>query len=846
MDNFSDDGFDDLNDLALQELEDNAIQFTQANHLRQTQASQVAPHYGLGDDDLDDTVVIDELAHKPARPAAPTDKPLPPQQTRPLPPTFAGQQRWSQQVHQPNAPYGARQQYPAPPRGGPVAPLAPPPPPGASQRFPTRPAPPQASQLHRPPPSSLRPHAFQSSQALGAAGGDSGDNILNTLKARLAVLQSELNSAKGEASILRAKYDKSQASHDAEVARLKKQNAEQIANKERQVEAAVAAERNAATELEFTRQDLKEELGRAKSKKREPVTTPKKTKKWEAGDGFDDIEILPSPSKGQGQRRRDPGPVATSVAERTPSKGKRKRPAFDSPINALEIHSEDAALFDTQSTKSPDVARVDLAKANAFHDFHKLVMAHGSHHGHPLTFDLFARYALPSDSARSFASVLIQELACMGEPKNPLDLLVEFCNLIIDLWARSLAERYYAPIYDLAALVFFTLQLNAIDVAPRIIHSLVPLAEDTCVLVAQPRSLGDAADLSADIDVTQCLFLIYLSALGCVGAAPLEVGTSDDATGAMARIDCRAELWRCIRVDFLMIMISTKQQEADFLGTLALLCTSVFPDSIGPIPPPALTAEEAAAGIPLHTPESVGKSLVNQVSLHLTEPLPWAAPGSAKLCEGRLSVIRTLQAFAASSFGAMFIASSAIAIPRLVTTLSWAIDRLYDMDASQEWDVRELLERNISNANPDGTEEPTNPNSDPDGTQAMDVDEKAEDEKVPAPAPTHTRPRAVFNPNIEPNPSPLLFQIISQGILLLHTLITHPQTSGAANIATKLVGTHGGSQRYQLMLARLNFAEEDLVLEAGVDAETMELAHELLELFVTPEDGEAVGEVFGV
>jgi hypothetical protein len=45
-------------------------------------------------------------------------------------------------------------------------------------------------------------------------------------------------------------------------------------------------------------------------------------------------------------------------------------------------------------------------------------------------------------------------------------------------------------------------------------------------------------------------------------------------------------------------------------------------------------------------------------------------------------------------------------------------------------------------------------------------------------------------------------------------------------------------------LARLNFAEEDLVLEAGIDAETVELAHELLELAVTPDEGEEISEMF--
>jgi hypothetical protein len=61
----------------------------------------------------------------------------------------------------------------------------------------------------------------------------------------------------------------------------------------------------------------------------------------------------------------------------------------------------------------------------------------------------------------------------------------------------------------------------------------------------------------------------------------------------------------------------------------------------------------------------------------------------------------------------------------------------------------------------------------------------------------------------------------------------------------KLAASHGGSHRYLITLARLAFAEEDLVLEAGISARTVELAHDLLELAVTPDEGEGVGEVFG-
>ena len=196
-------------------------------------------------------------------------------------------------------------------------------------------------------------------------------------------MEAELNSARGEASILRRTTEKANAMHDAEVARLKKQNSEQLARKERLVEDALAAEQQAATELQFTRQDLRDELGRTKPKKKDGAVTPKKSKKWGMGDGFDDLELLPSPSKGQGQRRRDPGPVAVSVTERTPTKGKRKRPVIDSPIQALETHSElDAMVLDHDDAKPVDEATHDMVKRNSF--FHDVSFPHYSRPLRPL------------------------------------------------------------------------------------------------------------------------------------------------------------------------------------------------------------------------------------------------------------------------------------------------------------------------------------------------------------------------------------------------------------------------------------------------------------------------------
>ena len=346
MDEFSDDGFEDLDESLLQELENNAIQFTQAQKLAQSQAatgaqSLAAYGYGFEDDDLDDTVVIDERELQQTRPIG--------KGALPTPQKHHNQQRWDQQLHMRTAqqhplPIQQRPQYP-PPRPFPPAPSRPAVAPFPSQRFPgalpSRPVPTQ-SQFVRPPPPVSRPYPAQSTQALHNAGAGQ-NSIIASLQDRLAALETELAAARGETAIVRSKYDKAQVTHEAEIARLKKQNADQAVKQERAVETAMAAERNAFTELQFARQDLREELGRVKSRKKDGSTTPRKNKSWGMADGFNGIELTSSPSKTQALKRKDSTTAAPPMVERTPTKGKRKRPAVDSPTFALETHSGENA-----------------------------------------------------------------------------------------------------------------------------------------------------------------------------------------------------------------------------------------------------------------------------------------------------------------------------------------------------------------------------------------------------------------------------------------------------------------------------------------------------------------------
>lgn len=446
---------------------------------------------------------------------------------------------------------------------------------------------------------------------------------------------------------------------------------------------------------------------------------------------------------------------------------------------------------------------------------------------------MFSHYTFPSNQKQSLASIILQQLPRMGTPGEPLSLLVEFSDMLIEMWHQCLTEKYFGPIYHLVALILYTLELNAVDVAPHIVSSLVPVCATTCRLVALPRLNSVDGDLSEhpdavvrqlclNIDVTQCLSLIYLAALGC-RSQPFDDPEASDPPQPSPQLG----FWRTMEFDFVLTMLSPKHPEADWLAMMSLLRTSVTPDSIGPVPSSA--TDLSGGRSKARSPEAVAATLIDCVSSFLCEPPRWASPGSGKEAVVTSTALGTLITFAASPFGALQVAESDVAIPRLVTMLCWAIDRLYDSDLPLDPKVLAAGQGPTEKGDAMDLDQ-----QDPNSTEEMQVDG------------TDGEAASVVDEVVDtaPDPMSLLYHIISQTTWLLHFLVTDPRTSAVANTSTKLAASHGGSQRYFLTLARLNFAEEDLVLEAGIDAETVELAHELLELAVTPDEGEEISEMF--
>lgn len=348
--------------------------------------------------------------------------------------------------------------------------------------------------------------------------------------------------------------------------------------------------------------------------------------------------------------------------------------------------------------------------------------------------------------------------------------------------------KQLAPIGELVSMVSFTLQLNTIEVAPYIAEALVSAALDSWYETGIPRlrNQGSAGD-PTDANFAHVKNNIPTSPiLQVMYLTALGCATSDPVGGSLS--SPIMEFWNCVHPDFILMMIkSHKQPVDDFMTTLKLLCTSAFHQSIGPI-----------STAPNRTLDLVAPLMIERLTYHLLETRQWNVDRDKRrlIC---FLLLRTLTAFVRSTFGIKQLAMNEYAIPRLVVFLSRSIDELYD---------RGSMSRTYILSDTDHT--PSQEQSKAGNSLGLISDEPGE-----------------------------IQSLIAHTMLLLHTIITSKDNKDKVNVPSKLSKITGAHQKYLLSLGRLNFAEE------GISEETAELAHELLEMAVTEEEGAELGEFFG-
>lgn len=249
-----------------------------------------------------------------------------------------------------------------------------------------------------------------------------------------------------------------------------------------------------------------------------------------------------------------------------------------------------------------------------------------------------------------------------------------------------------------------------------------------------------------------------------------------------------------MRFDFVLVMLSPTHPTPDFEMMLRLLSTSVFKESFGAIVTEAMQASQ------------VMDNILDRLTYVLFDvpPLPNTNEkmGIDVLSKLRLKVLQLLTSMTRSPFAGRAMAMHPHAIGRLVSLISDEVDDLYDYKARHE-------ERYLSLSH-----FPYPPSDQP-----------------PCPLPHFPHTKNAHSSRT----------ITLSTRLLYHLLTAYDAT---IDIQKKLAVIKGGSQKYLLALSRLNFSEDDLLVEAGLEADVAGWALELLEGFVTPEEGELIHFAF--
>lgn len=232
-------------------------------------------------------------------------------------------------------------------------------------------------------------------------------------------------------------------------------------------------------------------------------------------------------------------------------------------------------------------------------------------------------------------------------------------------------SEQYSPLYLIIDLLTYALELKTSLLAPQIIDSLLPVLQNTAMLVLEPRFNRDWSKLKPlidDIDVTSCLALLHLAALGC---------TSD--TNQLIRF-CSLMQWKLV-----LTVLSMSQPIEQFEYMVQILSTLVLKDCIGFTNPVAAVVDNYNRHMlarltgplytTLYTPEEPEKADQETVQVkHDPETV----------LRLRIKIVKLLTNMTRFQYGGSIIAGHQFAIGRIVGLANSELDSLYDYTSNYE------------------------------------------------------------------------------------------------------------------------------------------------------------------
>ena len=598
------------------------------------------------------------------------------------------------------------------------------------------------------------------------------------LTTELHATKNEVMTQKGEIAIIRENKNKDTKVLDRQIAAVKKSMQEELAKTKAAMETLAARNSKIASDNTFLKHELAEETETAKvlqSRLKErpaerptgPTTTPRKGAANSLRDGFDDDEIMVMSPVKSARRSKPPTPQAAG-------KKKKRKAGNDSPIKPLVLRQSTGGSEDT-ATAAENVAaqkqmpaiRRDRRTERHLRFMQKILNYKLRSSGRRLMEDLM-KYSFPSDTTQSFSSIVLDGTSKLAGPRLPAD----FLQVFLDLWSRSLKEKYYDCVSILVEIVDFIVDIDMSVIDKATITSLLPILQDSVSINAEIRfkhspvfhknqNVGRPTPQSAlnhSINGTLCLDLLYKAACIISSDFPL--------------ID---HFWRSLSTDFILMLLNPWQPISDITLVFSLLPTSIFPTTFGNI-----CSDQA-------TQAKMESYILDRICYMLWETPKvdetMSPPSKPTIAQFRLAAMGLLTHLAVTSsppphddaghHGSLLLATHPSAIARLVRSLYDSVALLYTCPS--------------------------------------------------------------------PNLTSLYSKLINNGVRLLYHLTT--LHADKIDLAKKLSAVNGGVHKHRVVLTRLAFSEGWYV-DREVSDETVTMATAMLEESVTPDEAETLIEAF--
>ncbi|KAL8698519.1 MAG: hypothetical protein Q9224_001812 [Gallowayella concinna] len=471
----------------------------------------------------------------------------------------------------------------------------------------------------------------------------------DVLKAQILELRREKKAAEdaalaksGEIAIIRANQNKLEKMYESNMQAMKKLHVEEAARQKLEVERVLAEKQKITTEKGFLQNDLAEVNEQNRSLQRavkakpgtsKPAagkdggisvlpTTPKKNKSLSHGDGFEDDEIqIYSPSK-----------VPIRPKNNTPKAGnKRKRKAVEtSPLKPLQLGQAKEA---PDLSHPPDKSPVQPANATASDS--------------PATKTLSTTAFLPDrfEPDTALSTIFLDEMSILSAKSDVDNFPVALALIILSMWKQCVDEQFVPRV-------------------PIILQSRRALTEpiqSTADVNIIPRVRRQPQKFAAEVNTFDCLELLKSVSNDC-----------------LFREEDIIRFWKCMRFDFIAMILQVVQPIEELHVSLALLRTSVQKESFAMIVPLNDGKQEPS--------EMNLLDLLTRLLVEKPKPPNADEPyGVVEVAELRLNVLSLMEEMCENEHSSRMLASSQYAIGRLVWVMNDELDALYDYRYGHEY-----------------------------------------------------------------------------------------------------------------------------------------------------------------